>query len=162
MAGPPEMSSYVKTAIRVDGEMYLDSGIIVKLLVREPDSEYFNSTLSGQALDCSELCLTEVYSALLAKEAAGHISKGQRGDAWRKLEEMVEEEILRLLPLDRRVLERAAAILHACYPKVRLRTLDALHVATCALHQCDTLCATDRRMRDAGAQIAIALHPPEP
>ena len=77
----------MKTATRGDGEMYLDSGIIVKLLVREPDSEYFNSTLSGQALDSSELCLTEVYSALLAKEAAGHLSKGQRQNAWRKFEE---------------------------------------------------------------------------
>jgi predicted nucleic acid-binding protein len=127
--------------------------------VREPDSEYFNSTLSGQALDSSELCLTEVYSALLAKEAAGHLSKGQRQDAWRKFEELIEDEVLRLLPLDRRVLERAAGILHACHPKIRLRTLDALHVATCALHHCDTLCATDRRMREAGAQLAIALHP---
>jgi predicted nucleic acid-binding protein len=141
--------------------MYLDSGIIIKLLVREPDSEYFNRTLSGQALDSSELCLTEVYSALLAKEAAGHITRGERHEAWRQFEGLVQEEILRLLPLDRRVLDRAAGILNACHPKIRLRTLEAIHVATCALHHCDSLCATDRRMREAGSQVAIALHPPE-
>jgi predicted nucleic acid-binding protein len=142
--------------------MYLDSGIIVKLLIREPDSDYFDSTLSGEVLDSSELCLTEVFSALLAKEAAGAIKKAERQEAWRKFEEMIEEEIIRLLPLDRRVLDRAAGLLNACYPHNRLRTLDALHVATCALHHCDTLCATDRRMREAGAQIGIPLHPPEP
>ena len=40
------------------GEMYLDSAIIVKLLIREPDSEFFDAALSGHALDSSELCLT--------------------------------------------------------------------------------------------------------
>jgi len=141
--------------------MYLDSGIIVKLLIREPDSEYFNNSLSGQALDSSELCLTEVYSALLSKEAAGHIAKRERQESWRKFEEIIDDEILRLFPLNRKVLDRANGILHACHPKIRLRTLDALHVATCAIHHCEVLCATDRRMREAGAQLAIALHPPE-
>ncbi len=153
------MSWCGRIVIRVDGEMYLDSGIIVKLLVREPDSEFFNNTLSGQALDSSELCLTEVYSALLAKEASGHITKSDRQEAWEKFKQLVEDEILRLLPLDRRVLDRAVGILHACHPRIRLRTLDALHVATCALHHCESLCATDRRMREAGAQMAMKLHP---
>lgn len=156
------MNSCARIEIHVDGKMYLDSGIIVKLLVREADSEYFNSTLSGQALDSSELCLAEVYSALLAKEASGHISKSARQDAWRKFEELVEDEILRLFPLNRKVLDRAAGILYACHPKIRLRTLDALHVASCLLNNCDTLCATDHRMREAGAQMAVRLHPPDP
>jgi predicted nucleic acid-binding protein len=139
--------------------MYLDSGIIVKLLVREPDSEYFNNTLSGQVLESSELCLTEVLSALLSKERSGHLSRNRRLLAMQRLSELVSDEILRLLPLDRRVLDRATAILQACHPHVPLRTLDALHVATCDLHDCAGLCATDRRMRDAGAQFAMRLFP---
>src|SRR5207253_313329 len=107
------------------------SAIIVKLLVREPDSEFFNDTLSGQVLDSSELCLTEVCSALLSKERAGSISTRQRISATERFYDLVYEEVLRLFPLDRRVLERAAAILPACHPKIALRTLDALHVATC-------------------------------
>src|SRR5437868_12907238 len=74
MADRQRRSSCARTATRADGKMYLDSSIIVKLLVREADSDYFNSTLPGQALDSSELCLTEVYSAILSKEAAGGIS----------------------------------------------------------------------------------------
>src|SRR5688572_25947450 len=127
------MNSFARTATDAAGEMYLDSGIIVKLLVREPDSEFFNNALSGHALDSSELCLAEVSSALLAKERAGSISRNERMRAAVRFEEMVRDEILRLLPLDIRTVRRSAAILGACHPGVALRTLDALHVATCDL-----------------------------
>jgi len=139
--------------------VYLDSAIIVKLLVREPESEWFDNRLSGQVLDSSELSLTEVHSALLSKERAGNISKALRQDAIERFNDLVTEEILRLLPLERRVLERANAILQACQPKVALRTLDALHVATCDLYRSDSLCATDIRMRGAASQLAMKLFP---
>jgi len=139
--------------------MYLDSAIIVKLLVREPESGFFDAALSGHVLDSSELCRTEVCSALLAKERSGGITERERQKAMTRFEEMVGEDILHLLPLDARVLQRAAAILQACHPKIALRTLDALHVATCGLHGCEALCATDGRMRDAGAQMAMSLFP---
>jgi len=54
--------------------MYLDSAIIVKLLVREADSEWFSNQLVGQKFVTSELALTEVQSALLSKERGGQIS----------------------------------------------------------------------------------------
>ena len=139
--------------------MYLDSAIIVKLLVRERDSEFFDTALSGQVLDSSELCLTEVCSALLSKERAGSITAPERRRAMARFQEMVADEELRLFALDPRALQRASAILEACHPKVALRTLDALHVATCDLHECDALCATDQRMRSAAAQIALKVFP---
>jgi predicted nucleic acid-binding protein len=139
--------------------MYLDSGIIVKLLVREADSLFFNQTLAGRALNSSELCLTEVHSSLLSKERAGQISRTHRQIASGRFSDLIEDEVLKLLPLDRRVLERANAILSACQPVVPLRTLDALHVATCDLYRCEALCATDGRMRQAGAQLALKIFP---
>lgn len=142
--------------------MYLDSAIIVKLLVREHDSELFDADLSGQVLDSSELCLTEVCSALLSKERAGGISARERQNAMLRFEELVRDEVLRLFPLEARVLKRAAAILQACHPKVALRSLDALHVASCDLHQCDVLCTTDLRMRSAAAQLGLKLFPGQP
>ena len=48
--------------------MYLDTAILVKLLVAEPDSEFFQQELTGVLISSSELALTEVWSALLAKE----------------------------------------------------------------------------------------------
>jgi predicted nucleic acid-binding protein len=142
--------------------MYLDSAIIVKLLVREPDSDWFDRHLVGQHFETSDLALTEVRSALLAKERAGHITSPERAAGGEKLRGMVEEQVLRLLPLNRTVLERASAIQLACHPRIPLRTLDALHVATCDLHRSGALATTDARMRAACEQFAIELIPARP
>lgn len=139
--------------------MYLDSAIIVKLLVREPDSDRFNRELTGHSFETSELALAEVRSALLAKERAGHITLRERIAAGEKFLSMVENELIKLFPLNRSVLERATAMQIACHPKIPLRTLDALHVATCDLNKCGTLSTTDARMRAACEQFAIALMP---
>lgn len=139
--------------------MYLDSAIIVKLLVRESDSDWFNRELAGHSFETSELALAEVRSALLAKERAGHITLRERVSAGEKFLSMIEDELIKLFPLNRAVLERASAMQLACHPKIPLRTLDALHVATCDLNKCGALSTTDVRMRSACEQFAIALMP---
>lgn len=139
--------------------MYLDTAILVKLLVREPDSDWFNTALVGQHFETSELALAEVRSALLAKERAGHITAPERIRAGEKFAFMVAEDLVRLFPLHRQVLERAGAMQLACHPRIPLRILDALHVATCDLHRCGTLSTTDARLRAACEQFAIALLP---
>jgi predicted nucleic acid-binding protein len=142
--------------------MYLDSAIIVKLLVREPDSEWFARNLSGHSFDTSELALTEVCGALLFKERDNQITPEERIKATGKFFSMVEDELILLRPLNRKVLERASAIQLACHPRVPLRTLDALHVATCDLHHGGVLATTDRRLRAACVQLGIALLPAKP
>ena len=139
--------------------MYLDSAIIVKLLVRETDSAWFDQHLAGHPFETSELALAEVRSALLAKERAGHITSRERISAGEKFLTMIENDLIQLRPMNRRVLERASAMQLACHPKIPLRTLDALHVATADLHKCETLSTTDGRMHAACAQFAIALMP---
>lgn len=142
--------------------MYLDSAIIVKLLVRERDSAWFEHNLSGHSFDASELALTEVGAALLFKERDGAITPVERVRAAEKFFSMVDGELILLQPLNRRVLERARAIQMACHPRIPLRTLDALHVATCDLHQVGRLATTDRLMRAACEQLGIALLPLKP
>src|SRR5450631_1178684 len=107
--------------------MYLDSAIIVKLLVREADSDWFARNLSGHSFETSELALTEVCAALLFKERGNDITPRERVGAAEKFLSMVENELVLLFSLNRRVLERARAIHLACHPRVPLRTLDALH-----------------------------------
>lgn len=139
--------------------MYLDTAIIVKLLVREPESEWFNRALLGQHFETSELALTEVRSALLVKERGGFLTSPERVRAGEKFLAMVEDDLVRLLSLNRMVLERATAIQLACHPRIGLRTLDALHIATCDLNRCGSLSTTDKQMRAACEQMAIALLP---
>lgn len=142
--------------------MYLDSAIIVKLLVREADSQWFERELVGRTFETSELALTEVGSALLAKERAGQITSRERVMATEKFLTLTDDDIIRLLPLTREVLDRASSIQRACHPGIPLRTLDALHVATCDLHRCGSLATTDLRMRSACQQFAITLLPARP
>jgi predicted nucleic acid-binding protein len=139
--------------------MYLDTAIIVKLLVREPDSDWFNTSLLGQHFETSELALAEVRSALLAKERNNNISSPERVRAGEKFLSMIEDDLIRVLPLNRQTVERAIAIQLACHPRIPLRTLDALHIATCDMHRSSTLTTTDGRMRDACQQLAINLFP---
>lgn len=140
--------------------MYLDSCIIVKLLVAEPDSEFFVRALQGQPLVTSELAQTEVFSALLARERAGKISGADRQLAWKELGARIEAGEIRIEPLHSIVLRKARHSLEQCHPKVPLRTLDAIHLATADLCQDFPLVTTDGRMRDAAKLLGITVFPP--
>lgn len=140
--------------------MYLDSCIIVKLLVTEPDSEFFIGSLEGEALVTSELSQPEVLSALLARERAGTISAADRGRAWKEFQARVAMEEIRIEPLESRVLRKAALLLERCHPTVPLRSLDALHLATADLCQDFPLTTTDGRLRDAAVLLGFQVFPP--
>jgi predicted nucleic acid-binding protein len=141
--------------------MYLDSAILVKLLVREADSDWFGHRLSGHRFESSELAMVEVCRALLFKESKNEITSRERVSATEKFLSMAENKLISLLALNRQVLDRARAIQLACHPHIPLRSLDALHVATCDLNRCSTMAATDRRIRAACKQLGINLIPGE-
>lgn len=140
--------------------MYLDSCILVKLLVVEPDSEFFVRTLEGNSLVTSELAETEVFSALLARERGGKISAKDRKLAWREFEARVAAGEIKTEPMNSIVLRKARHMLDQCHPKVPLRTLDAIHLATVDLCQDFPLVTTDARMRDAATMMGLEVFPP--
>ena len=139
--------------------MYLDSCILVKLLVAEPDSEFFIGALEGRQLVTSELAQPEVFSALLARERAGKISPQDRQLAWRELESRVKDGEIKIEPLTTIVLRKARHALEHCHPKVPLRTLDAIHLATADLVHNFPLATTDGRLRDAATLMGFTVFP---
>jgi uncharacterized protein len=139
--------------------MYLDTGILVKLLAPEPETAFFERELRGHSMATSELALVEVKSALFAKERGKLISREQRLRAEAKFAEMIEREILELRNLNTPVLRKATQVIQACHPDVPLRALDALHVATCDLTQEFPLCTTDARMHAAAQKIHVPVFP---
>ncbi len=139
--------------------MYLDSCIIVKLLSAEADSSFFDRELKGQPLSSSELSVTEVFSALLARERAETLTEQERRLAWLQFEEWIEEEQIVLHRLDLRTLHKARMELERCHPQIPLRTLDAIHVAACDLSHDFPLVTTDGRMRAAARQLKIPVFP---
>jgi len=147
------------TAMVAAGSMYLDTGILVKLLTPEPETMFFERELQGHPLVTSELALVEVKSALLAKERTKLISHEGRLRAEAKFAEMIEKEILEVRDFDSRTLRKATQVIQACHPEVPLRALDALHVAACDLAQEFPLCTTDARMHTAAQKINVPVFP---
>lgn len=139
--------------------MYLDSSIIVKLLVQEPDSALFQDALIGQALETSDLSLTEVMSALLTKERQGLLSRVQGQMATALFDEKLAAGEIALLPLEGPTYLRARRFLEVCHPSAPLRSLDAIHLAACDEHQAFPLCTNDSRLRAAADRLGIPVFP---
>jgi predicted nucleic acid-binding protein len=139
--------------------MYIDSAIIVKLLVKEELSEFFQKALAGVVLNTSELTLVEVGSALLSKVRTKSINEKQRLVANEIFRHKIADEQIVILPLDSPVYSKARSLIEFCHPDVALRTLDAIHLASCDICQELPLCATDSRMRAAAEKLGIPLFP---
>jgi predicted nucleic acid-binding protein len=139
--------------------MYLDTSVIVKLFVREPDSEFYGKMTDGQVVCSSILAYTEVWSAMLFKERAEDITAEQRRRAWTAFDRNVMEEVVDLIPVSPAIFKRANRILEACHPKFALRSLDALHLASADQAQDWPLATGDTRMRDAAQMLGFPLTP---
>jgi predicted nucleic acid-binding protein len=137
--------------------MYLDTAVLLKLFVREPDSEFFGKLTDGESISSSVLAWTEVWSAMLGKERAGVLTVQERRRAWAAFEENVEEETIELASLNPSIFKKANRIMEQCHPQVALRSLDALHLATCDQLQDWPLCTTDVRMRQAAVLLRFPL-----
>lgn len=75
--------------------MYLDSAIIVKLVIHEPDSLFYARQLQGQVnVWTSKISLTECFSALCRKDREGRISQSIRYTAWNKIQYYIESKML--------------------------------------------------------------------
>jgi predicted nucleic acid-binding protein len=137
--------------------MYLDTAILVKLFAREADSEFFGKLADGENISSSVLSYTELYSALLRKERSGELKMANRQAAWASFEKSLEDERIQLAPFGPALFKKANRIMEHCSPKVALRSLDALHLATCDQLQDWPLCTTDMRMRQAAELLRFPL-----
>lgn len=139
--------------------MYLDTAILVKLLVREPDSDFYVSLVDGEPAWSSHLVLVECRSALLRKERERAISRAHGRRAMRQITADVAARRLGLVPVTAGLLDRANALLEHCHPAVALRSLDAIHLASAERCQSSPLCSNDPRLRAAAAMLGLPLSP---
>ena len=80
--------------------MYLDTSVLVKLYVREPDSQAVERIVSGERILCSELVYAEFWSALLAKERSGVLTADLRERIWQLFEIHLLDDQIELIELD--------------------------------------------------------------
>lgn len=139
--------------------MYLDTSVIVKLFVRDPESEFYGKLTDGQIICSSVLAYTETWSAMLARERAGALTLEQRQRAWEAFDRNVLEDIIELAPMSPAIFKRANRIMEACHPIVPLRSLDALHLASADQMHDWPLVTHDKRMRDAAIRLGFPVSP---
>src|SRR2546428_9139239 len=106
--------------------MYLDSCVLAKLLVTEPDSEACEAKIAGSVIVSSELTYGEIFSTLLRKEREKHITLAQREAAWTEFGRLLAEETIYLAVLDGAIARKAKDVMLEVHPHVPLRTLDAI------------------------------------
>jgi len=140
--------------------MYLDSAILIKLVVREPDSEFYVDLIDGQSpVYSSELAITECRSALSRKHTGGELDTRTYRKSWEMLESMWSGGGgVALIPITRTILQKAADIIHALSPKIPLRTLDAIHIVSCQSVRAHTLITNDHIMRKAALKLKIPIN----
>ncbi len=139
--------------------MYLDTSVLVKLFATEPDSEFYGKMTDGQTVCSSVLAYTEFWSALLGRERAGKLTAEQRRRAWAAFDRNVMDDVVELVPMGSAIFKRSNRILEICHPKVPLRSLDALHLASADQTQDWPLATGDKRMRDAAELLGFPLTP---
>ncbi len=136
--------------------MYVDTCMVAKLYFPEPESDLVQQRVSTTATPgCSELLLTEFASVVSRKMAESAITARQQTRVLKEFSSHVEKGSWELLPCTREELVAAADVIRKCQKVTRLRSLDAIHLATCLAHQVFPLFTTDKVMLRAAQHLKI-------
>lgn len=137
--------------------MYIDTSALVKLYVREPDSEACEATVAGASLASSRLLYCEFRSALLVKVSRGALSAEVMAETLRAFETDIVAHRIQFIPLSDLLVKDAADLILDLHPTVPLRTLDALHLATYLSAHTGPLFTKDLRMLHAAERLGLPL-----
>ncbi len=112
--------------------MYLDTGLAAKLYVPEPESDAVQRLVDGQLrVTCSELLITEFSSVLSRYYREEGLPAATQQRIWMCFQEHVEQGRWNLIPISAEILFESKRLIWACQDITPLRTLDAIHLATC-------------------------------
>jgi len=143
---------------------YWDTSVLLKLFVEEHDSALFTALVeeSGAVIRTSELSRLELLRALWSKRLEGAIRRGAEERLMHRFESEVEKRRIILVPVTADVRREFEAVVRVCYnrrPPIRVRTLDALHLASALAARAREISCTDARMRQAAEALQLNIHP---
>jgi len=137
--------------------IYLDTSAFVKLFVDEPESDDLNAELSAVGeIVLSDLAMTELASALARRARERLLTGAEAKRLYGHAERVVTA--CRLVECTPPVQRRAARLLLTS-KQVRLRTLDAMHLALAIESDVSTLVTYDPRLREAAAAQGLFTAP---
>lgn len=128
--------------------VYIETSAAAKLLVDEPESDALSAHLDELAADHVPLVSSILLETELRRLAVRHdLNQAFVSDVLRRLD---------LLEPDRAIFVEAGLL-----PGTRLRTLDALHIATALRAQAETMVVYDIRQSDAARAVGLQVVAPE-
>jgi len=98
-----------------------------------------------------------MFSAFLRKEREGWIKPADRDLSWTAFESRIADQNIILASLDGAIIGRARMLMAEVHPRVPIRTLDAVHLATYLSIVAGPLFTADRRMREAAELLGIQV-----
>jgi predicted nucleic acid-binding protein len=135
--------------------IYCDTSVVVAYYVPETHSTKAEQVLDGHPQRViSPLVLTEAGSALGRKVHDKALSRSDAQAAWEDFKRDVTTGLFRLIELERRHYDHAAA--QMWQTKERLRTLDAIHLAVAALDGF-VMTTADDVMAKAGKDLSVKI-----
>jgi len=137
--------------------MYVDTSVVVKLYIQEPDSESCEAIVAGTTLISSRLLYCEFCAALLGKRSRGIISPEVCDELWQEFRKHIASHRIHLVSLNDMLIRDATALLSELPPDVPLGTLDALHLATLISIETVPLFTKDIRMLRAARHLELPL-----
>jgi predicted nucleic acid-binding protein len=143
---------------------YWDTSVLLKLFVEEDDSRVFATLMaeSAEGIHTSELSRLELLRAFWGKRLDEAIVPGAEQMLMRRFDREVEMRRIILVPLGGDVREKFETVLRVCYRRprpIRVRTFDALHLASALACKAEEIVCTDRRMREAATALRMEIHP---
>jgi predicted nucleic acid-binding protein len=141
---------------------YWDTSTLLKLYVPEPDSAQFAAHVTTSVIYSSELARWELMRAIIRKEMEQAIPALSAETVFAKFRSDVKAGRVILLPVDGAVETHFRSMvlqLHRRQPAVRIRTADAMHLATAMLLPATELVTTDSQMRDGAKALGLKLFP---
>lgn len=137
-------------------DVYIDTCMVAKLYFPEPESDAVQRKVSAAStLGCSEILITEFASVASRKRTESAINARQHTRVLREFCGHVEQGYWSLLPCGRDELVAAADVIRRCHGTAQVRSLDAIHLATCLAHRWFPLFSTDRVMLKAAECLDV-------
>ena len=88
---------------------------------------------------------------------SGWFDRPRQVDPWQRFERQADDRLIDLVAVSETVVRRAHWILGRVHPKVPLRPLDALHLATADPLQDWPLVTGDQRLREAALHLGFPI-----
>jgi len=135
---------------------YFDTSVLVKRYLDEQGSTRARSLIRNHRVVSSVVAPLEAVSALSRRQAAGLLSEA--GFAASRARLLSDRNHWELVDVDERVIERAGELI----PSTRLRTLDALHLASAMYFQWRSgnrvpFVTSDALLRDAAKRLSLRI-----